>query len=160
MSRFLSDTTNLGGKLGLYLVQLPPSHVFDKGRAQAFFERIWDATNVDIVCEPRHRSWFERTLGNLLTELKIGRVAADPPPEHGADSPGGWEGVIYYRLHGSPRMYYDSYAKQQLTAFAERLRSTPGDSPVWCIFNNTARGAGTENALYVWEVLDERGMGE
>lgn len=159
MSRFLSDTANLGGKLGVYLVQLPPSHVFNKERARAFFGQMREATDVDIVCEPRHSSWFREAPEALLTGFNIGRVAADPPPARGADAPGAWEGVVYYRLHGSPRMYYDSYAKDELAAFVEKLRSTRADSAVWCIFNNTARGAGTENALYVWEALEMDGMG-
>ncbi len=78
MSRFLSDTANLDEKLSVYLVQLPPSHAFNEERARLFFGRLWKATDVEIVCEPRHGSWFKRTPENLLTELEVGRVAADP----------------------------------------------------------------------------------
>lgn len=160
MSRFLSDTASLGEKLGVYLVQLPPSHGFNEERARSFFNRLRKETDVEIVCEPRHGSWFKRTPESLLTELEIGRVAADPPPDRGGDSPGGWEGVFYYRLHGSPRKYYSSYTEDELTELAETLRSTPKDSMVWCIFDNTARGAGTENALYLWETFEKGGTGE
>lgn len=151
MARFLEDTANLGEKLGVYLVQLPPSHEFRQERAQAFFERLQG--EAEIVCEPRHESWFTEEVGDLLQAWKIGRVAADPPPAQGAGRPGGWQGVIYYRLHGSPRMYYDRYSEEELGEYAEDLRSFSADQAVWCMFDNTARGAGTPNALYLWDIL-------
>jgi uncharacterized protein YecE (DUF72 family) len=73
-----------------------------------------------------------------------------------ATEPGGWAGLIYYRLHGSPTMYYSSYAEQQrdkLTGWLTRYRPTV---PVWCIFDNTAEGAATLNALDVLARLGQR----
>ena len=37
-------------------------------------------------------------------------MAADPARCDGADRPGGWRGLSYWRLHGSPVMYRSSYA--------------------------------------------------
>lgn len=155
MERFLNDTQNLGQKLGVYLVQLPPSHAFQKERAASFFKRLRENTGAEVVCEPRHESWFREAPDRVLRELKVGRVAADPPPAAGADKPGGWEDVTYYRLHGSPEMYYDSYSEGELSELADKLRLAADDKPVWCIFDNTARGAGTANALYLWGYLGE-----
>jgi len=39
----------------------------------------------------------------------------------------------YFRLHGSPRIYYSGYADAELQTLAPKLRQ--GD---WCIFDNTA----------------------
>ena len=65
-----------------------------------------------------------------------------------AAEPGGWPGVVYYRLHGSPRMYYSSYSPEFLRSLAERLTMyARPENPVWCIFDNTALGAATSNAL-------------
>jgi len=55
---------------------------------------------------------------------------------------------VYYRLHGSPRMYYSDYEPERLEAVAERLRRpTAGGAERWCIFDNTTLGAATGNAL-------------
>lgn len=151
MARFLEDTSELGDKLGAYLVQLPPSHKFDQGRAEAFFERLWSGAEAHVACEPRHASWFEAKPKAMLEELEISLVAADPPAVEGADTPAGWDGFVYHRLHGSPKMYYDSYSDEELRDLADRLQSAAEASTAWCIFDNTARGAGTSNALDLWQ---------
>jgi hypothetical protein len=38
-----------------------------------------------------------------------------------AGEPGGWSGTVYYRLHGSPRVYYSAYDEAHLRALAMRL---------------------------------------
>jgi uncharacterized protein YecE (DUF72 family) len=44
----------------------------------------------------------------------VARVAADPAVVPEAVRPGGWTGLVYYRLHGSPRIYYSAYAPEYL----------------------------------------------
>lgn len=56
--------------------------------------------------------------------------------------------MIYYRLHGSPRMYYSAYTEQYLELLGTRiLADLAREQLVWCIFDNTALGAATRNAL-------------
>jgi uncharacterized protein YecE (DUF72 family) len=62
-----------------------------------------------------------------------------------AAEPGGWPGTVYFRLHGSPRTYYSAYDASYLDALATRLLAAPPGA--WCIFDNTALGAATTNAL-------------
>ena len=64
-----------------------------------------------------------------------------------AATPGGWTGLTYYRLHGSPQMYYSAYPDEYLIALAARLREATAAGPVWCIFDNTALGHATAHAL-------------
>jgi uncharacterized protein YecE (DUF72 family) len=71
-------------------------------------------------------------------------VAADPARVPRAALPGGDRSRINLRLHGSPRMYYDAYPPQVLERIARRLRNAP---PAWCIFDNTAAGHATGDAL-------------
>ena len=74
--------------------------------------------------------------------------AADPARVPEAAEPGGWRGMAYYRLHGSPRTYYSSYEDDYLDALASRLRQdVDAGREVWCIFDNTAAGAAAQNAL-------------
>jgi uncharacterized protein YecE (DUF72 family) len=66
----------------------------------------------------------------------------------GSTEPGGWNGLAYFRLHGTPRIYYSEYSPAQLERYAARLMQSAADGrPVWCIFDNTAAGAATANAL-------------
>ncbi|MBV9467782.1 MAG: DUF72 domain-containing protein, partial [Abitibacteriaceae bacterium] len=68
--------------------------------------------------------------------------------------PGGWQGLVYYRLHGSPRTYYSAYTPEFLDNLAASIQEFAARSvPVWCIFDNTAAGAATSNALTLLERL-------
>ncbi|MDP3658642.1 DUF72 domain-containing protein, partial [Phenylobacterium sp.] len=77
---------------------------------------------------------------------RIARVAAHPAPHPLAASPGGWSGLAYWRLHGSPRMYASDYDAAALQPLAVRLAACKAQE-IWCIFDNTMYGAAAANAL-------------
>jgi uncharacterized protein YecE (DUF72 family) len=148
LDSFLADVTCLGERLGPLLVQLPPSFAYDERVARGFFESLRARHEGAVVFEPRHPTWFADDVERLLAEFRIARVAADPARVPLAGEPGGWPGIIYYRLHGSPRVYYDKYDEGYIDGLTARLRAHIGSSgPVWCIFDNTALGAATANAV-------------
>ena len=101
----------------------------------------------DAVLEPRHPTWFGSEPQRLVAEFRVTRAAADPAVAEGASEPGGWEGLAYHRLHGSPKMYHSAYPDDYLDALASKLPAAPRSASVWCIFDNTAAGAATANAL-------------
>ena len=127
LDRFLAETSALKSKRGPLLVQLPPSLAFDARVATRFFKLLRQRFSDFVVCEPRHASWFAREAEALLQQFEVGRVAADPTPIAGADRPGGWPGIIYYRLHGSPRKYRSAYEHGFLQEIADAIRR-PGSS--------------------------------
>ena len=145
LKAFLADVSALGHKLGVLLLQLPPSLAFEAGTARIFFELLRSMSCVSCVCEPRHPTWFEDEAHRLLCDYQIGRVAADPARVEAAGETAGWPDLRYIRLHGSPRMYYSSYDKQYLERLRVRLHTSLVDT--WCIFDNTASGAACANAL-------------
>ncbi len=149
LEQFLHECEHLGEKLGCLLVQLPPSLVYDAGGASDFFDALRARHGGPVAIEPRHSSWLEAD--GLLQQAQIARVAADPAPFPEAAEPGGWSGLRYYRLHGSPRIYYSAYDAERLDAMAERLAGEGGDTSCWCIFDNTASGAATNDALALQE---------
>jgi uncharacterized protein YecE (DUF72 family) len=154
LDALLTDLTPLGRRLGCLLVQLPPSLAFDARVARAFLAGLRRRFDRGIALEPRHASWFGSRADRLLDELKIARVAADPPRPEGAAEPGGWRGLAYFRLHGSPRIYYSNYEADYLGALAGRLQALRRRRiATWCIFDNTAHGAAMGNALSVNEQL-------
>jgi uncharacterized protein YecE (DUF72 family) len=75
----------------------------------------------------------------------VARVAADPPLVGRAGEPSGWSGLRYFRMHGSPRMYYSSYDDDKLTSLAAQAESCTAEA--WCIFDNTASGAALSDAM-------------
>ena len=150
VDRFIEECGGLGPKLRILLVQLPPKYVFDFSAAEKLFDVLRIRTTVPLVCEPRHPSWFEEGADQWLASQGIARVAADPARVEGADLPGGWQGLRYFRLHGRPRIYYSSYTDEALSDFNEEL-SVPTAYDCWCIFDNTALGAALENALWILE---------
>lgn len=153
LGRFREESAALAEHLGPWLVQLPPRLTFDPEQAEQFFAQVRRLHEGAVVCEPRHPSWFSPEAEALLRHFHIARVAAHPPPHPLAAFPGGWEGLHYYRLHGSPRLYVSAYSGDFLRQLAERIRHTPPEIAIWLIFNNTAAGAALPNALEMQSLL-------
>ena len=156
LNDFLQQVNLLRKKLGPILFQLPPSLEFDARRTTAFLTLVREMHNEDIAFEPRHESWFQRGAGDLLTGFRVARVAADPGVIPDAKDPGGWNGVVYFLLHGSPRKYYSAYDSDLLGSLATRMAHLSRVSHVWCIFDNTASGAALGNALELHRLLFHR----
>ena len=145
LERFAGEVMQLGSKLGCVLVQLPPSLRFEADVAAAFFSALRQRFDGMLACEARHASWFEAGATELLTMQRITRVRADPP----AGQPGPHvptTSAAYFRLHGSPRIYYSDYPADYLANLATSLQEQT-QTGSWCIFDNTAAGAALFNAL-------------
>ncbi len=147
LERFLAEAGMLGDRFGPLLVQLPPSLRFDRAVAEDFFALLRARFDGEVVCEPRHASWFTDGADTLLVAHRVARVAADPAPVPGAGEPGGWDGVRYWRLHGSPVIYRSAYGPAVLDALSERLLAEAALRPVWSVFDNTADFHAVDDAL-------------
>lgn len=159
LAEFLGQAGGLGDKLRCLLVQLPPKLAFDAAIAQAFLRQLRERFPGALACEPRHASWFSPEADGLLASFEVARVLADPVRHAPGRAPGGWQGRVYLRLHGSPRMYYSSYEPGLLQALAERIaHSVAAGAQVWCIFDNTASGAATGDALTLARLLSDVGL--
>jgi uncharacterized protein YecE (DUF72 family) len=156
---FFDAVRGLGDKLGPVLVQLPPKLAFEDGVAQEFFTTLRELHPGAVVLEPRHSSWFTASADRLLRSFEIARVAADPPKgSQLAARPGGWESPLYWRLHGAPRTYYSEYDESWLQSFLKQLqllKNGPVNQEIWVIFDNTALGHATGNAVGLANALRE-----
>jgi uncharacterized protein YecE (DUF72 family) len=149
IERFADQVSSLGDRLGPLLVQLPPSLVFEPAVVDAFFRKL-KRSFTTTVCEPRHASWFSGEAEAMLGEMGISVVAADPPRKGQAFAPGGSQNPVYYRLHGSPRIYWSGYSDDFLDSVAAALvASLAAGRAAWCILDNTAEGLAIPNALYL-----------
>ena len=147
LAQFVSEAGLLGAKLGPLLVQLPPSLSFEEDTAAAFFHQLRSRFDGLVACEPRHATWFTDEVAVLLSCFQIARVAADPACVPRAAAPDGWPGLVYYRLHGSPEMYYSAYGAEYVADLGMKLAGLAAGAEVWCIFDNTARGEAINDAL-------------
>jgi len=145
LTRFADEIAGLEDRRGPVLVQMPPSLAFDTRLADTFFGGARTIIGGAIVCEPRHKSWFTPETDALLRTHKIARVAADPAPVPLAAEPGGWPGLQYTRLHGSPRVYWSDYDDAAIAAHAALACQSRVEN--WTIYDNTAAGAALPNAL-------------
>lgn len=155
LQRFIAEVSGLGDRLAVLLVQLPPSLRFEARPARKFFGLLRSLFHGAIVCEPRHVSWFTPAVNAWLVKYRVGRVAADPARWPAAALPGGWLGpagdgasaIVYCRWHGAPRTYWSSYEDAWLQERASSMQRWPPGTDCWAIFDNTASGAATPNAL-------------
>jgi len=153
LERFLGDIAELGDRLGPLLVQLPASFALAPRVVDTFFAVLRRRFEGSVVCEPRHADWFGPAAERIYLRYRIGRVGADPARVTGAEQPGGWlgdshaRGVAYFRWHGSPVVYRSSYPSERLAGWAGDIASWHERCDCWCVFDNTASGAATANAL-------------
>ena len=157
LDRFLDESSGLGEKLGCMLLQLPPSLALEPRTAARFFAMLRRRWSGNVACEPRHASWFGERAEDLLARYRIARVGADPAPHPGAGQPGGHRGLVYWRWHGSPRMYYSAYGEERLRAWADAFRAADGPAAdSWVIFDNTAHGHASADALCLQSLVRSR----
>lgn len=150
LASFLDEVSALGQKLGPLLVQLPPSLAYDASLAGAFFAVLRALHDGPVALEPRNATWFTADVAALLADYMVARVATDPARVPEAAVPGGAHDLAYFRLHGSPRVYWSCYDDTWLDALAGRVaEAARGANEVWCIFDNTASGAALPNARYL-----------
>jgi uncharacterized protein YecE (DUF72 family) len=148
IDQFAEEVAGLGYRLGVALIQFPPSRSFARAAAEALFSRVAQSLACPLVCEPRHRSWFEDDVDALLAWLGVARVGADPAIVPRAAEVAGWPALRYRRLHGSPKIYYSDYGAAALEKVRRALaEDVAAGAESWCIFDNTASGAATGNAL-------------
>jgi uncharacterized protein YecE (DUF72 family) len=150
LTEFLRQIEPLREKQGPILFQLPPSLSFDATLVVDFLDLLRKLYSGEVVLEPRHATWFSDAADELLRTHNIARVAANPPKGGSqAAHPGGSLNVIYYRLHGSPRIYFSNYGDESLLDLAANVA---GCRNAWIIFDNTALSHAYANAIRLQEI--------
>jgi uncharacterized protein YecE (DUF72 family) len=90
---FITQMQELGDKLGVMFIQLPPNYAPSEGLTDlTVFLTALSRQSVSIALEVRHLDWFKsphrEQLNELLTGLGIGRVILDSRPIYEADKSG------------------------------------------------------------------------
>jgi len=154
VNAFLHSVAGLGEKLGVLLLQLPPSALFDEEVVREFLELLTKQTTAKLVCEPRNPSWFVSAAEDLFVRFGVTRVTAHPAPRHCPDKDPENRGFVYLRLHGAPRMYYSAYSPEFLGGISSQI-ALGRHGETWCIFDNTAEGVAWPNARSLLELISD-----
>ena len=156
---FLNTLEAFGEKLGVVLLQLPPSLAFTPV-VEDFLRDLRSEYGAALAIEPRHPTWAQGEVEQLLKQLHIARVAADPPLITDRVMAAGDRAVSYYRLHGNPQMYRSVYSDERLEQLASTIISEGQEGGgTFVFFDNTMSGAAHANAFQLRELLDDKRLG-
>jgi len=148
--RYLDDfygtiAEGLGQKLGPVLFQLTPQSAY----SDDMLERIIGAMRPGFqnVIEFRHNTWWNNAVYTALSAKRIcfcGMNHPSLPQEPVVNA-----GVVYYRFHGAPKLYFSSYSNAELEEVAEQIALSFLAKEVYIFFNNTATMAALDNARWL-----------
>lgn len=154
--RFAYEVRHLGRKLGALLFQFPANLECSSRLLKTLFEALRrEFPSTPAFCEPRHASWFNADVEAILRSYMLDWAVADPAAVRTAPMIFGGRPIRYYRLHGTPRIYYSSYPMPTLRTLAQQTMHRPDEQESWIIFDNTAAGAAFENARIFQRLLGE-----
>ncbi len=143
----------LGDRLGVVLLQLPPSLQISLERLEATLGAFQG--RVPVAVEPRHRSWFVPELCSLLGSFGSSLVLAD---RRGPITPlwatGPW---TYLRLHQGVSTPRPCYGDRALRSWVDRLEALPGVDGGYVFFNNDHRACAPANAVTFEGMLPDAG---
>jgi uncharacterized protein YecE (DUF72 family) len=146
LARITQGLDRLGSRLGVLLVQLPPSLAFDRPRLAYFLERV--PRGLGVCVEFRNPTWLRDSIFALLEEHGAGYCVmsgAGLPCVLRATAP-----FVYVRLHGPDHyhLYAGAYSDDDLRWWADRVREWEDmGRDVFVYFNNDGAGNAVRNAM-------------
>jgi uncharacterized protein YecE (DUF72 family) len=145
IERMRPGLTALGDKLGVLLIQLPPSLGIDLPRLEHLLELLPKEWKTAI--EFRHATWHVEPTFELLERYRVAYCVmsgANLPCILRATAP-----FVYVRLHGPDpnHLYGGSYSDDDMRWWADRLREWEASGhDVYAYFNNDWEGNAVRNA--------------
>jgi uncharacterized protein YecE (DUF72 family) len=138
-------------KLGPVLFQFPKQFIYSEENLNRIISNL-DSNFINVV-EFRHDSWWNEEVYTQLSKSKIIFCGISHP-----NLPDGVvinNGIIYYRFHGIPKIYYSGYGEKILKQFADTILQTDSSTKIFCYFNNTAAMAALENGQWLIRYLGD-----
>lgn len=149
VARFLDRARGLGDKLGPVLLQLPPTLKADLGALDATLTRFPEG--IQVVVEPRHKTWFTDECRELLRKRGVALCWADrlgrpvTPLWVTAD-------FAYLRMHEGRAQPKPRYGRAALKTWARRLE---GVREGFVFFNNDHGAAAIADADAMIALLEK-----
>jgi uncharacterized protein YecE (DUF72 family) len=142
----------LGGKLGCFLIQLPPKYDFNLENLECFF-KLLDLT-FRFAVEFRNLTWMREETWSLLKKYDVAYANVDEPllpPEVHLTSD-----FAYFRWHGKgENIWFDyHYSKEELEPWIPKVTESARQvKKIYGYFNNHFHGYAPENCLQLIERL-------
>ncbi len=164
---FLDSAVGLKQKLGVILIQLPPSFSFNKELLENFLadlQAVQKKKKLDLryALEPRHPSWFESDKNleltrDILQKNKMALVFAhssvfphyDPDEKENAFSK-----FIYIRFHGPKEFAASQYGTKLLKPWVKRIENWQAEEKtIFAYFNDDIHGYAIKDAMTLQKLL-------
>jgi uncharacterized protein YecE (DUF72 family) len=155
VARLMERAAGLGGKLGPVLLQLPPDLQCEVERLDACLACFPAGTRVAV--EPRHPSWWNADLRDVLHDRGAALVWADRGSTPVAPL---WRTTSwgYLRLHAGGGEAVWPYVEDVLRMWSARLAETwDDDEDVFVYTNNDPGGAALRDAVTLGRLVAESG---
>jgi len=141
IERFFGGVSILSDKLGVVLIQLPPTLAFDAGLLSTFFSTLDPGLRYSV--EARHESFVSEAFFSLLRQRNIAwcisETAGRYPYREAVTAD-----FVYVRLHGREKLYASSYRDDELRDWKEKIKSWGRETYVY--FDNDFEGHAPANA--------------
>jgi uncharacterized protein YecE (DUF72 family) len=144
VERLLTHAQQLGPRLGPVLLQLPPDMRSAPDRLDVVLRAF--ARRVRIAVEPRHASWFNDEVHDVLHVHDAALCLADAGsrPVTPLWRTSDW---AYLRFHAGAASPTPCYGRQALASWVQRIRALWGDGvDGYVYFNNDGRGCAVRDA--------------
>lgn len=153
LKEFFERVSCLREKLEVVLWQLPPSLKASSPVLEEFCAAVKKFSDAHQAFEFRHASWFGKEIENILKRHGFASCIT-----HSNRWPGGemlTADFVYLRFHGGTILYGSNYSEEELTYWAEKIKSWLSNGlDVYAFFNNDAYGYALTNALKLKELVN------
>ena len=145
---FYTIADTLGPQLGCFLFQFPPSYRYTAARLRSIVGQL-DPAHRNAV-EFRHKSWWRPSVYRAFEKAGLIFCSVSGPrlPEDLVKT----GEVLYVRFHGRPRWYRHDYSREELAAWADKIKAS-GAKEVWIYFNNDRECHAIKNARALKRLL-------
>lgn len=161
LSDFVAAISELREKLGIVLVQLPPSLRCDVERLDLFIaackqEAKKHRVTMELALEFRHASWFTKEVHALLKKHGVAQVINDSPKRWPAEKAVPSD-IAYIRFHGNKQLYRSSYTDDELAEWANFMRTVCRKcKTVFAYFNNDYHAVAVANAQALTDTINSQ----
>jgi uncharacterized protein YecE (DUF72 family) len=156
LALFFERAALLKQKLGMILVQLPPSmrvapdRIINVARQASMAEKKY-GMQFPLAIEFRHASWFTDEVFAMMRAHNVTHVINDSPNRWPAAKKVTSD-TMYIRFHGNKRLYRSSYSGSELEQWAVYIRKSEVHT-IFAYFNNDYDATAVRNARTLQEKL-------
>lgn len=157
---FIENSSWLGNKFAVVLIQLPPSFSKNTERLKNFLteckkEILKKKLRVKTAIEFRHNSWFASEVFSLLKKYKVALVLVDYP-EDLSQKDVILTDFVYARIYGDEKVHRRKYLEKKLKNWAEKFRHYPERiKKIYIYFSEDFSAYAVEDARFLIKELNE-----